>query len=241
MKKSSVTPAPQSPVQQQSLDISAQQRAAQTGQVQQAAQTAEQAKAPVQSALDTVGTTQTALNPYLPGSTGMSDFRKGLYGTLSSATNRAGENAIASSRARAQAAGFGGGSQPIQYGAESQIGNETASRLGQIPAQVEQQAAPIELQAAQQYGQTAQPQIQASGETNAIAGTEGNLAKVYNPESYYSTGANLAGQNQQDLYNQLQQQRQQKSGIWGTLAKTALGVGTSLIPGLGAAKQTFSY
>lgn len=118
-----------------------------------------------------INTTQQALNPYLPGSEGMSQFRQGLASQAASANATAGGNALARIREKAQAMGFA--NQPITYGAEAGLQNEQAARAAQIPFQVQEAAAPLELQA---------------------AGQEQNLARLYDPEAYYGLAANQAEQ-----------------------------------------------
>ncbi len=174
-------------------------------------------EAQVGQANTTIANTQTALSPYLPGSSGMSEFRRALTGNLAHSTAVTGDNAIAQSRNRAQAAGFGG-HQPITFGAESALANEQAGRIAAIPGQVEAQAAPLELQATGQLANTAGQQIQA--------------ANVYNPESYYSAAANAEQQRQNEFANQQEEARKRKAGIWGSLAKVGLSA-ASAIPGLG--------
>lgn len=187
-KKSSVQPDPVSPVQTQDLTNS------------QDSQNA---------ANSTLSTESQALSPYLAGSNGMSQFRTALTGSLASSTANTGDNAMAAIKQRAQAAGMGSDSQPITMGAENQETDQQAGRVAQIPSEVEQQAAPLELQAA--------------GEEQGIANTENSSAQGYN-----NSGNQLAYQNQQDYENQLQQQRQQKAGIWGALAKAGLTAATAL-------------
>lgn len=195
MKKKAppVNNLPVSPVQSQAMDISNQQREAQNTQVGQANQTIDTAKAGV--------------SPYLAGSSGMSEFRRALTGNLAHSTALTGDNAIARTRERAQAAGFGG-NQPITFGAEAGLANEQAGRIAQIPAQVEAQAAPLEMQAA--------------GLEGTLAGQQLNAAHVYNPESYFNQGTDLEQQRQNEFYRQQEEARKRKAGIWGSLAKIGL-------------------
>lgn len=135
-------------------------------------------------------------------------------GSLAHSTANAGENAMARIRERAQAAGFGS-NQPITFAAENQQANENAGRIAQIPLQVEQQVAPLEMQAANQYA--------------GLGNDELSAARIYNPESYYGAGVGMENQRQQDYYRQLQEQRQKKGGIWGTLAKVGLNAASAAL------------
>lgn len=146
---------------------------------------------------------------YLPGSPGMSEFRRALTGSLAHSTAKTGENAIARSRERAAASGFGF-SDPITTSAETGLANEQAGRIAQIPAQVEQMAAPLELQA--------------SG------------ALLNDARGYYGAGVGLEDQRMADFYKQQEEARRKKAGIWGSLAKIGLNVGGSFlgVPGLGS-------
>lgn len=152
-----------------------------------------------------IGTTQNALSGFLPGSNGMSEYRRALTGKYATATANTGENALARTRERAAAAGFGGGGQPITFGAETQLANEQAGRIAAIPGQVEEQVAPLELQAAGQYGQTANQDL--------------SVAHAYDPR-------------QEQFYKEQEEARKRKAGIWGGLAKVGLNLA---VPGLGSA------
>jgi|SRR5215471_5918700 len=169
----------------------------QFGQEQQARDTA------AGTAGQTLQATQTALSPYLAGSAGMSDFRRNLANQMGTSLASANENNLASIRNRAAAAGFGY-SQPIT--AQAEIGAGTQGRLAQsqIPLQVEQTAAPLELGAANQLA--------------GVGAQQANIARMYNPQQYFN-----------DYMQAAEQERQQKGGLFGALA----GIGASLIPGVG--------
>ncbi len=191
MKKKPAQPPPPSPVQNQSFQISEGQRAAGN---------------------QTLDTAKQGFSPYLAGSDGMSEFRRALTGNLSHATALTGNNAIAHSRERAAAAGFGG-QQPITFGAENQLANEQAGRIAAIPGQVEAQAAPLELQAAGQTANIGQTQLGSA-----------------NP--YYNAGIDLERQRQEEFARQQEEARKRKAGIWGSLARIGL-TAASAIPGAG--------
>lgn len=196
-KKTAPAPPPPSPVQNQAFGISDDQRA---------------------NADATTDTTKQALSGYLPGSTGMSDFRRALTGNMSKAVATTGDNALAHSRERAAAAGFGGGGQPITVGAENELANEQAGRISQIPGQVEQIAAPLELQA--------------TGQEAGIASREAS-----NAAGYFNTGTDIEQQRQAEFNRQQEEARKRKSGIWGSLAKIGLNAGLSFLPGGSAVKS----
>jgi len=105
------------------------------------------------------GAAETGVAPYLAGSQGMSQFRQGLGSQAASALATGGENALSNIRQRAQAAGFGF-QQPITFGAEAGLQGELAKQRAQIPFQVAQAAAPLELQAAGQEAGLAQQAMQ---------------------------------------------------------------------------------
>ena len=122
-----------------------------------------------------IDTAQQAINPYLPGSQGMSEYRQGLTSRLKSANATAGEQALNAIRQRAAAAGFDF-QQPITTAAEQGAQITNAQAGAQIPFEVAQAAAPIEQQAAQQ---------------------QLGLARLYDPESYYRLAAQQAEQERQ--------------------------------------------
>jgi hypothetical protein len=107
----------------------------------------------------------TGLNPYLAGSQGMSDFRRGALSQGSSAIATSGENALSRIRNRAQAAGFGGMGQPITFGAEAGLQGQLQQQAAQLPFEVQKAAAPLEMGAAQQLA--------------GIGGQQTNLARLY--------------------------------------------------------------
>lgn len=195
MKKKSTVPAPDP------ASIYAQQQAGQTSELGSANSTIDQAK--------------TGVSPYLAGSSGMSEFRRALTGKMSHATANVGDNALAHARERAQMAGFGGGGQPITYGSENELGQEQANRIAAIPGQVEAQVAPLEMQAASQFGN--------------LAGEQLSAAHVYDPQTYFS-----------EYEKQQEEARKRKAGIWGSLAKIGLTAGGAAIGSLGGPGGTLA-
>lgn len=160
----------------------------------------------------TIDTAKQGFSPYMAGSDGMSEFRRALTGNLARSTANTGDNAIARSRERAQAAGFGGGGQPMQFGAENELANEQAGRIASIPGQVEQIAAPLELQAA--------------GATAGIGESQMSDAR-----GYFGQGVNEEDQRMQEFYKQQEEARKRKAGIWGALAKIGLNAGLGFATG----------
>src|SRR5262245_53379486 len=96
------------------------------------------------------GRAQQAISPYLAGSNQMSEYGRGLRSALATSTANTGENALANLRQRAQTAGFGSIQQPITFGAETGLASQQAQRIADIPRQVTETMAPLELQAAGQ-------------------------------------------------------------------------------------------
>lgn len=202
MKKSPSPAATPSPIQQQALATSQQQQQLQQGQIGAAGQTIAQAQQPLTAITQRDATGQTAL-------------RRALTTTGTQATNQAYNNAAAASRLRGLGAGLA--NQPMELGNERALEGQRASALGQIPFQVEQQAAPLELQA--------------SGLENQLANTQLGAARIYNPESYFGTGASMEEQRQQALNQQYLEAQRQRGGLFGGLARIGLG----MIPGIGGA------
>lgn len=209
------TPSPAatpSPVQTSALDIAAQQRKAQAGALAGVQGTVGQAKG-------TLASTAPALSRYTtPDATGQTPLRRSLQTSLTSSTTGAYNNALKASRLRGLQMGLQ--AQPMQAGNETAIEAQRAGALAKIPSQVEQQAAPLELQA---IGQ----QTQQAGLENQLAGTELGVARTYNPESYFGTGAGMEAQRQQELNQQYLDQQRRNAGLWAGLAKAGL----SFIPG----------
>jgi hypothetical protein len=144
---------------------------------------------PEEAATRQAGTTleraSTGLNPYLAGSEGMSEFRRGLGSQASSALATSGENALSRIRNRAQAAGFGFG-QPVTFGAEAGLQGQLQQQAAQLPFEVQQAAAPLEMGAAQQLAGIGGQQTnlaheyaqQAEARRKRKAGLFGGLAKI---------------------------------------------------------------
>lgn len=96
------------------------------------------------------GTAQGTLSQF-EGPVQDSPYYKSLVATGTDATSQAYESAKADQAAKARAAGFGY-EQPVTQGAESGVAAQEAGALARIPAQAEEAAAPLALQAA---GETA--------------------------------------------------------------------------------------
>jgi hypothetical protein len=118
-----------------------------TGQQKQAEQTANTDLAQ-QGAL--TGQAQGTLGQF-EGPVQQSPFYKSLMTTGTEATSNAYNNARTNMRARANQAGFGY-QQPVEQGAESQLGASEATALGNLPAQTAVEATGPALQAAGQTG-----------------------------------------------------------------------------------------
>lgn len=132
---------------------------------------------------------------------------KALYNTESSQLSDSYQNASANQRARANAAGFGY-EQPITQGAQQQLDVQEASRLAQLPGQVEQQVAPQVAQGAEIAMQPGQAEIGAGEALQRTGTAEGQQAEGYQGQA---TG----------LESEYQQYLQKPSGIWGALGKIA--------------------
>lgn len=189
-KKAAPAPPPPSPVQDKAFGISEADRAAGN---------------------QTLDTAKQGFAPYLAGSSGQSEFRRALTGNLARSTANTGDNAIARSRERAQRAGFGA-NQPLVYGAENQLANEQAGRIADIPLQVEQAAAPLEMQAAGQVAGIGESQLGSA-------------------QGYFNSGEDLEQQRIAEFNRQQEEARKKKAGIWGALGKIGLRA-ASAIPGV---------
>lgn len=137
---------------------------------------------------------------------GQSQYAKTQQTALESATNRNFNNSLASQRMRARMSGMGY-EQPAEQTGETNVENARASALAQIPAQTQQEAAQMGLQAI--------------GEQNALAGTQLGIARAYDPESYYGTAV-----------NQYNQEQARKGGLFGSLANLAGTVAAPFTAGL---------
>lgn len=205
-----VTP---SPVQTQALQLTDQQ-------LKQQQQALQGVQGTVGQAQGTIAAAQRPLTAITtPDATGQTPLRRALSASLNASTSQAYNNAVRNSRLAGLRAGLQ--NQPAgTVGAEQQIRAEEASKLGQIPSQVEQQAAPLELQAAGQTGQLA-------GLQNELAGTELGVARTYTPSTYFNTGASMEAQRQQALNQDYLEQQRRNAALWAGLAKAGL----SFIPG----------
>lgn len=137
-----------------------------------------------------------------------SPFYKALLDTGISSTSGAYQNAQANMNQRANAAGFGY-EQPINQGANAQLGAQEASALAQVP-----NTAMVEA---------TRPELLAAGETAGIGRDYGQLGGQYGQEALglggeaLGYGAQQLGANQQAA--NLQQQRNQATqGLWSALA-----------------------
>src|SRR5215510_8542266 len=133
------------------------------------------------------------LSPYLAGSDTMSEYGRGLRSSLATSTANAGENALSGIARRAEAAGFGP-SNPYTLNAQAAQSNVNAQRQADIPRQVIETMAPLELQA---------------------AGQQTNLAHLYDPEAYYQQYA----QSERDAANRRAQLWGSLAGIGSRLIK----------------------
>lgn len=130
---------------------------------------------------------------------------KALYNTESSQLSNSYQNASANERARANAAGFGY-EQPATQTNQTQLDTQQASKLSQLPGQVEQQVAPQVAQGAEIAMQPGQAQVGAGEALQRTGVSEGQQAEGYQGQA---TG----------LENEYQQYLQKPSGIWGALSK----------------------
>lgn len=164
-----------------------------------------------QQAQGTLASARPAINRVsaVDPNTGTTALRRALTNSANATTSKAYSNALVASRGRGLAAGLQ--DQPMQAGNELAIEGQRASALGQIPNQVEQTAAPLELQAAGLLNQQA-------GLETGIANTGLGAASQYDPNAPLNTAANLEA-------NRVQQEQQanaQRSGLWMGLANLGL-------------------
>ena len=109
-----------------------------------------------------------------------SPFYKALLTQGTEATSRAYERAQGNVRARAHQAGFGY-NQPVEQGAEAELGARGASELSSLPGRSMLQAAPLALEAAGQERGLA-------GVEEGLAGQSLGYAEKIAPEAYKPSG-----------------------------------------------------
>lgn len=169
-------------------------------------QQAEAAKA--QGSIDTANQTMARANPALdniltPQANGKTALEQSLTQQLTGQTAKSYENAMVNARRNTLASGLA--TSPAGVGNENAVGMDEARALGQIPAQVESQVVPQELQAAGLVNSQA-------GLQNGQAGLQAGLVGAFNPNSALGTTAQLQ-----------EQQNQANQSLWSGLAKAALG------------------
>lgn len=180
---------------------------------------------------ETVNQAKGALNsvdPFLtnlqPTATGVSPFRQSLTNTKASTTADAYDSAISQARNKAASMGFSSNSQPVTFGAETSIGQARAKAIADIPNQVNTEAQPLELEAAQL--QQAQAPIY-NALANTQAGQTSNLSSTQQQQNQINATAAL--QQKQIEATQALAAQQQKASLASGLATAAVPIGTTLL------------
>lgn len=148
-----------------------------------------------QTGLQNQQTAQSGLSQF-EGPVQQSPFYKALLSTGTQSTSDAYQNAMANTRARANASGFGE-QQPVTQGAETQVEAAEAKDLAAVPMKATEAAV--------------QPELQALGETATIGGQQQQVGEQY-----------LQGVTTPLTEQYQQQQAQWGQGLFDTLLKTGM-------------------
>jgi hypothetical protein len=156
------------------------------------------------TAMGQLGGVSSALSSFY-GPNGMSDWKRGQTQLRNSSTTANYNNALSGQRRRAAMSGFGY-AQPAEQAGETNVENARAQELSRIPAEVEAESVPI--------------QMNAMNLQNQIAGTEAGIGRSYDPMGYYGSAV---GQDQAEM--------QRKQALWQSIIGAATGIGGAALGG----------